>query len=72
MLDKVRVVCSSLTGSIMIARFGKKPNVALEHREAKADVIRALTEHMMTDAPKGSVEEFTLDDKKYRLTLEPM
>lgn len=71
-LSNIRVVCSLLTGSIMIARFGKKPNIALEHRPAEEEVLRALTKHMMEDAPKGSEKVFTLGEEKYRLTLVPI
>lgn len=72
MLDKVKVVHSPLTDKLYIARFGKDPRAALETREAEAEIMAALVEHMMFETPNGSKKEFSFGDQRYRVTLVPI
>lgn len=71
MLNNIKLGHSPLTDTIFLYRHGKRDNVALEKREAEADVMTVLISHMMHDAPKGSVKTVTLGDKKYKIRVEP-
>lgn len=68
-LSKIRVACTAIGNRIVIARFGKDERLSLDQRDAEKDVMVALVDHMMCDAPKGSTKEFTLNGSKYELTL---
>jgi hypothetical protein len=48
------VVYGPLLGEIFVARFGKKPGLALDKRIATLEVLGATVEHMMHNAPKGA------------------
>lgn len=70
-LDKVKLGHSPLTDTIFLYRHGKDPALALDKREAEADVMAVLVEHMMHDAPKGSEKVITLGDKQYTIRVTP-
>ena len=71
MLDNIKLGYSSLgTGNIYLYRHGKDPNLALEKREAEADVMCVITAKMMDDAPNGSILKYQIGDKAYELTLK--
>ena len=67
-LSKIRVTHSQMTDVIYLARFGKKPDVVLDKREAEADVMIAVVQHMMHDAPNGSRKTVRIADGYFELT----
>jgi hypothetical protein len=70
-LDKIKLGYSPLTDSIYLYRHGKDPCLALEKREAEADVMSVVVEHMMNEAPNGAEKKIRLGDKKYILRVTP-
>jgi len=70
-LDKVKLGHSPLTDTIFLYRHGKDKALALDKREAEADVMAVLVAHMMHDAPKGSQKVVTLGGKKYTIRVTP-
>lgn len=70
-LDKVKLGHSPLTDTIFLYRHGKDPALALDKREAEADVMAVLVAHMMHDAPNGAVKVVTLGDKQYTIRVTP-
>ena len=70
-LDKIKLGHSPLTDAIFLYRHGKDVEMALDKREAEADVMSVLVAHMMHDAPKGSEKVITLGDKKYTVRVTP-
>ena len=70
-LTKIKLGHSPLTDTIFLYRHGKDPDLALDKREAEADVMAVLVAHMMHDAPKGSEKVITLGDKQYTLRVTP-
>ena len=71
-LNKVKLGYTPLSDSIYLYRHGKDPNVALDKREAEADVMTVLVEHMMYDAPKGAEKVIEFGDKKYVVRVTPL
>lgn len=72
MLDKIKLAHSPLTDSIYIYRHGKDPALALEKRDAEADVFSVLVDHMMHDAPKGSIKVIELNGRQYEVRVVPV
>jgi hypothetical protein len=70
-LNNIKLGYSPLGEKIYLYRHGKDAGLALEKREAEADVMAVLVQKMMADSPKGSKLTFALGDKSYVLTLEP-
>jgi hypothetical protein len=70
-LTKVKLGHSPLTDTIFLYRHGKDPALALDKREADADVMAVLVAHMMHDAPKGSEKVITLGNKQYTIRVTP-
>lgn len=70
-LSKIKLGYSPLTDTIFLYRHGKDVGLALDKREAEADVMSVLVVHMMHDAPKGSEKVITLGDKKYTIRVTP-
>jgi hypothetical protein len=70
-LTKVKLGHSPLTDTIFLYRHGKDPALALDKREAEADVMSVLVAYMMHDAPKGSEKVITLGDKQYTIRVTP-
>lgn len=70
-LSKIKLGHSPLTDTIFLYRHGKDVGLALDKREAEADVMSVLVAHMMHDAPKGSEKVITLGDKKYTIRVTP-
>ena len=70
-LNKIKLGHSPLTDTIFMYRHGKDSGLALDKREAEADVMAVLVAHMMHDAPKGSEKVVTLGDKKYTIRVTP-
>lgn len=71
MLDKIKLGHSPLTDTIFLYRHGEDPALALEKREAEADVMTVLIEHMMYNAQKGSQKIIRLGDRKYKIVVTP-
>lgn len=72
LLDKIKLGHSPLTDSIYLYRHGKDPALALEKRDAEADVFSVLIDHMMHDAPNGSIKVVTLGSKQYEIRVAPV
>lgn len=70
-LDNVKLGHSPLTDTIFMYRHGKNPALALDKREAEADVMSVLVSHMMHDAPKGSQKVVTLGQNRYTVRVTP-
>jgi hypothetical protein len=70
-LRKIKLGHSPLTDTIFLYRHGKDARLALDKREAEADVMSVLVAHMMHDAPNGSEKVITLGDKKYTIRVTP-
>lgn len=70
-LDSVKLGHSPMTDTIFLYRHGKDPALALDKREAEADVMAVLVAHMMHDAPKGSEKMITLGDHQYTIRVTP-
>ena len=70
-LRKIRLGHSPLTDTIFLYRHGKDPGFALDKREAEADVMAVLIDHMMHNAPRGSEKVITLGDKQYTIRVTP-
>lgn len=71
-INNIKLGYSSLSDSIFIYRHGKDPKVALDKREAEADVMSVLVQHMMKDASKGSQKEVSFGDKKFSISVTPI
>lgn len=71
-LNKIKIGHSPLTDSIFLYRHGKDPALALDKREAEADVIGVLITHMMHDAPNGSEKIVQFGDKKFKIKVTPV
>ena len=71
-LNKVKLGYAPLSDRIYLYRHGKNPNVALDKREAEADVMTVLVEHMMHDAPKGAEKTISFGDKEYIVRVTPI
>jgi len=70
-LHKIKLSHSPLTDSIFLFRHGVNERVALDKRNAEADVFAVLIEYMMHNAPNGSVRVVALDGKKYTIKVTP-
>ena len=70
-LTKVKLRHSPLTDTIFLCRFGSNRRLALDKREAEADVFAVLVAHMMHDAPKGSEKVITLGEQQYTIRVTP-
>ena len=70
-LSRVKLGHSQLTDTIFLYRHGKDPALALDKREAEADVMAVLVEHMMHKAPRGSEKVITLGDRQYTIRVTP-
>lgn len=71
-LKKVKIGVSPIGGTIYIYREGKTPGVAVEKREAEADVMMAVARHMMHDAPKGSSKVFGFARESFEISVTPL
>ena len=65
-LDKIRLVYQTLSEKVMIARFGKDQNIALEHRDAEQDFTLVLDQMC---GKKGIDWSFEGADGKIEMTL---
>ena len=70
-MKNIRLAHSPLTDTIFLYRHGKDPGLALDKREAEADVMAVLVAHMMHDAPRGSQKVITLNGKQYTVRVTP-
>jgi len=70
-LNRVRLGHSGLTDKIYLYRHGKDPHLALDRREAEADVMTVLIDHMMHNAPKGSEKVISINGAKYKVCVTP-
>ena len=71
-LKNIKLGHSPLTDTIFLYRHGKDQGLALEKREAEADVMSVLVEHMMHGAPKGSEKIVSFGRKKYKIKVTPV
>jgi len=70
-LNNIKLGHSPLTDTIFLYRHGKDEGLALDRRNAEADVMSVLVTHMMHDAPNGSVKVISLGDKTYTIKVAP-
>lgn len=70
-LNKHWIGTSMLDGTMYLYRAGKN-GAALERREAEPDVVMALVQHMMFDAPKGSSKVVSFGGGSYEITVVPV
>lgn len=76
-LDNIHIGVSPITNTLYIYRHGKNsPEVALEKRKAEPEIMKAVIEFMMYDAPKGASQEFKISEgdevKFYKLSVVPI
>lgn len=70
-LNKFTVFSGCLTGTIYLARKGAKETLN-NKRDATAEVMEAVTEYVLHDAPKGATINYTLRGKTYEITIKPL
>lgn len=70
-MHKVKLAHSPLTNTIFLYRHGKDAALALDKREAEADVLSALIDHMMYGYPNGSEKIVTLGGRMYTIRVTP-
>ena len=70
-MENIKLAHSPLTDTIYIYRHGKDPALALDKREAEADVMAVVVDHMMHNAPKGSRKVISLNGKAYAVQVTP-
>lgn len=72
-LVDARIRYAPLSRRVVIARFGKDPNVALETMDAMNDFLQTLVQYAfegrMPTAGEGSEVEFGGGDEQFTLTL---
>ena len=71
-LTKIKLGHSALTDTIFLYRHGVKEEIALDKREAEADVVSVIISKLMHQAPKGSTMVVTLGEDKYELSVKPV
>lgn len=71
-IRQIKLGHSPLTDTIFLYRHGKDPRVALDKREAEADVMAVLVEHMMHNAPRGSSKVVSFGAQKYLIKVTPV
>lgn len=64
-LNKIKLGHSPISDTIFLYRHGKDPTLALDKREAGADVMSVLVAHMMHDTLKGSEKIITIGNTQY-------
>lgn len=70
-LDNIKLGYSPLSDTIYMYRHGKDPALALDKREAEADVVTVLVRHMMEGCPKGSQKTVTINGNRYNIRVTP-
>lgn len=71
-MKNIKIAHNPLTNKIYLYRHGKDPTVALDKRDAEADVFIALIGHMMYNSPRGSIKTVTIGEKQYTITVTPI
>jgi hypothetical protein len=72
MINNIKLGYSIIGQKIYLYRHGKDAGLALERREAEADVMKVITEKMMDGCPKGSVLNYTIGEQSFRMVIEPV
>ena len=72
MLDKIKIGYSPLSGELYLYRHGKDKRLALSKRPCEHDVMAALVEMMMDDAPKGLKKCVRFGDKCFDISVIPI
>ena len=70
-LNKIKIGHSPLTDTLFLYRHGKDQMLALDKRECEPDLMFALIEHMMHNAPNGSEKTVTIGNRKYCVRVTP-
>lgn len=70
-MNKIKIGFSPLTESLFIYRHGKDETVALDKREAQADVMTAVVQYMTHDAPQGASQDVKVGEHWYTITVTP-
>jgi hypothetical protein len=71
-LDKISLGYSMFDDTIYLYRHGKDRKVALERKPFEKEVMAVLIEHMMSDAPKGSVKTVSFGEKSFEIIVRPV
>lgn len=71
-LGKVKIGYSPLSSTIHLFRHGKDERVALDKRDAIADVQAALIQFMLDGFPDGSKQEVCFGDQWYEIQVKPI
>lgn len=69
-LNNIKIGFSPLSGELFIYRHGKDVTLALDKRLAHEDVMTALVQYMMDDAPKGAEQNVKVGGKWYTVTVK--
>lgn len=73
-LDQVSIRVASISGRIVLARFGKDPEVALETRGIQSEFWKALTQYAFDGkmpAPGEAVEiKYGAEDEQFLVRVE--
>jgi hypothetical protein len=71
-LKNIKLGVSPLTNEIMLYRHGKDPRVALERREAEADVMIALVNHMLEGRMVAVEKLISIGGKQFAVRVTPI
>lgn len=71
-LNKVKIGYSPLSNTIHLYRHGKEESVALDKRDAIADVQGALIQFMFDGFPDGSKQEVCFGEQWYEIQVKPI
>lgn len=70
-LSKIKLGYSPLSKQVYLYRHGKDSRLALDKRDAQADVMAAVVEYMMDDAPKRASQVVMFGKKRFEITVKP-
>lgn len=71
-LSTIKIGFSSLSCELFIYRHGKDSQLALDKREAQADVMAAVVEYMMHDSPEGASQIVRFGEKAFEIQVKPV
>lgn len=70
-LNKIKLGVG-IMGDVYLYRHGADPGLALDKRPAEADLLKAVVEYVMHDAPEGATVTVEAGEKKYELSVRPV
>ena len=73
MLDKIHIRLAPLSNRIVLARFGKDQNLALETKDIMSEFLQALVQYAfdgkMPDPGYGNIVEFGGGDEQFEMHI---